>query len=86
MLKKFSYTNKKGETKDRVVYVTCAASDSHLGLDLSEYDEDMRAVLIENLQEAHKEYMQAIEDLGLKKNWRRFLVDSIDGQVINEPN
>ena len=76
MRKQFIYTDAKGKTTERDVFVVSEPRDSFLAIDLSEFPPAERAAYeaeLERTQEACKKlWDDLLDELGLKYNWRQF--------------
>ena len=71
-LKYFTYEKDNGETSDRCVFVISPASDNMLTIDLSEFIPEERDYYEAELTRIHNEFLENIEEIGLKRNWRSF--------------
>ena len=80
---KFTYTSvgDKPKTSKRDAFVFQVPGDSFYGYELSEFDEDeaiMYAEVLEDIFQAAEDMVsEAIEELGLKHNFRRFKQEGV---------
>ena len=79
MLKTFKYTKADGSVSTRQVYqLNIVDGDKLLCVDLTEFDADEAQDYVAILDSIHKEYIQAIHDVGLGSTFRTFLTDRMD--------
>ena len=79
---KFSYTSVSGKTSERDAFIFSLPSDSFFGYELSEFDEVEADAYAEALCDIYKDVeesmYEAINELGLKHNFRRFKAEGVD--------
>jgi len=76
MLKQFKYTKESGDTSNRVVYpLNLSGEDKLLCVDLTEFDSDEREQYADLLDEIHKNYIEAIKEVGLQSTFRTFFLE-----------
>ena len=77
----FTYTKPDGSVSARDAFIVSSPSDSYFTIDLSEYDEDDRdaytRALVELYEDMHYQMKEAIVDLGLSSNYRRFKAEGV---------
>lgn len=80
---KFTYTSvgKEPKTSERDAFIFSVPSDSFYGYELSEFDEveaDQYAEALRDIYQWYEEALaEAVEELGLKHNFRRFKQDGV---------
>lgn len=81
MIKSFTYTNNRGVTTARVVYVTGKPSKFVSGVDLSELTEEEQGVYISEASRLYAEYMERVAELNtahdLTNSYRQFDPDKM---------
>ncbi len=77
-MKNFIYHKPGEEPKERFVVEISPISDSMLAIDLTEYDEDERGELEEVIEGLKRSFIQALYDIGVKSNFRRFKEEYIE--------
>lgn len=77
MLKRITYRKKNKEVTERVVYPIQEPCDSMLAIDLTEFSEEERENYQVILEEMSKAFKDAINEVGLSHNYRRFLKEGI---------
>lgn len=78
MQHQFTYTDSKKKTTERLAWMVHPASDFNLMLDLSDVPvEDVEHVMDE-LQELKDAYHDAIEEMGLGKQYRHFKPENMN--------
>ena len=80
----FIYTSVGGKTSERDAFIFSLPSDSFFGYELSEFDEVEAAAYAEALRDIYKDVeesmYEAIDELGLKHNFRRFKADGVNNE------
>ena len=85
MLKRFNYTDVKGKKTTRTVHPIGIVDDKLFCTDLSEYSAEEREEYMYILEALHKQYIQAIKDVGLGTNFRNFFLDKMaDVEIIKK--
>jgi hypothetical protein len=64
--------------KERDVYTIAKPSDCYFMLDLTEYTEEEKDFYLSEYKRLHKEFLQAVKDVGLSSNYRNFKEDKIE--------
>jgi len=77
MLKRFNYTDLKGKKTTRLVHPIGIVDDKMFCVDLSEYSAEEREEFTYVLDAIHKQYIQAIKEIGLGSNFRNFFFDKM---------
>lgn len=78
MLKKFKYKKASGDISDRTVYqLNLVDDDKLLCADLSEFSIQEQIDYSALLDEIHKNYIDAIKEIGLGSTFRTFLIEGI---------
>ena len=72
VLKKFKYEKNPGDVSHREVFILGVPSDNYFGIDLSEFNDKDKQFYLHNLELLSSQFDQAINELGLKQNYRLF--------------
>ena len=76
-LANFVYVKSNGDLSNRCVFVISPPSNKLFGLDLSEYSEEERVTIQEELNHMYKEMEARIDAMDLSSNYRQFLTEGI---------
>lgn len=74
---KFKYIDSKGKQSERFVVQMHEATTDLMGFDLSEFNPEDRVEMMNRIQEAQDVYKQALKDLKLTTQIRRFKEDGM---------
>ena len=76
MLKTFKYTKANGDMSIRQVYtLNLSGDDKLLCVDLTEFDIEETEQYVGLLDEIHKNYLDAIKEVGLGSTFRTFFLE-----------
>lgn len=76
-LLEFDYVDAKGKHSHRVVWPISIPSDKYFGVDLSEFADDEREFLKDQLDAIYNVYLEEIKQLGLGSNYRYFKEENV---------
>lgn len=68
----FDYVDSKGKESHRVIWPVSSPSDKYFALDLTEFSEEERAFLADQLNDLHTVFLAEVKALGLGQNYRLF--------------
>lgn len=79
MIKHFMYKKKDDSVSERYAHPLGVAEDNKklLAIDLTEFTEEERKEYEEILNSIHRQYLDAIKEVGLGNNFRYFFINEI---------
>ena len=80
---KFKYVDSKGKQSDRFVVQMHEATTDLMGFDLTEFSPEDRVEMMNRIQEAQDIYKQALKDLKLTSQIRRFKEEGMQDKEVN---